>query len=146
MTRLEIFVPGHPRTKGSFKITKNPKTSKRRPGNTQDTASWEADIKTFAYNAWGNSPLLSGPLYVECQFTFRRPNNHYVANDPTRPLKSNAPTWAATNRKWDGDKLVRAAWDAITGVVILDDGFIVKFSNSKVWGERPGMRIIVEEL
>jgi crossover junction endodeoxyribonuclease RusA len=92
--------------------------------------SWRTAIAQEAREAMGDRPLLEGPLKVWLTFVFPRPASHFLpANSrrPVRELRADAPTYLCT--KPDLDKLLRAALDAMTGVVWRDDGQVAAFGH-----------------
>ena len=78
-------------------------------------------------------PPLTGPVRVEAVFTIERPA---TIKRKARP--------GYLGPLLDGDKLTRACWDALTGIVWVDDSQVVAWSGSKAWGE-PGVRVTVTE-
>jgi Holliday junction resolvase RusA-like endonuclease len=46
----------------------------------------------------------------------------------------------------DVDKLCRALFDAMTGVVYVDDRQVVEVEARRAWGERDEARVMVEEM
>jgi len=147
---IAFTVPGIPRPGGSKTATvirrkggaivmKNgrPLVTTRESG--KHTAEWRQTVAYFARKAYQGEPLRV-PLMVGVVFTMPRPKNHYRANGE---LKPNAPAWHAS--KPDATKLMRAAEDALSGIVWADDSIIVRQHVSKAYGERPGMSITIQE-
>ena len=67
---------------------------------------------------------------VTCDFYFAKP--------PSIPKRRTFPTV-----KPDGDKLLRATWDAMTGIVYEDDSQIVKWLGGKHYGLPERVEIVV---
>lgn len=89
---------------------------------------YRAVFAMAARQAW-NEPLSTEAVAVELLFRFPRPKSHYTS---TGTLRSSAPR--APGRP-DLDKLCRAALDAMTGVVYVDDSQVAILSACKEWGE-----------
>ena len=93
----------------------------------------------------GLDDLLDFPLQATVDFFMPRPKHHYVASNPERPLRPDAPPRPAS--KPDATKLWRSTEDALTGVVWVDDGRIVKQTIEKLYAPRgsvEGAIIIIE--
>ena len=103
-------------------------------------APWRSTVQLAARQAH-SGPLLDGPVKVSCFFTFPRPKRHYRANGD---LRDDAPHWHSSRP--DGDKLLRSVLDAITGVVIQDDGQVCELVGFKVYGDEPGASVVVVAL
>lgn len=121
MTTATIIVRGIPAPKGSrsFKgMTKDGKailveSSKR-------VKPWSEAVKWAIVDA--GSPRIEGPVQVDILFTLPRPKKYWG--------KRHKNAWPAV--KPDGDKLLRATWDALTQLgAIEDDSRIVKWSGEK---------------
>lgn len=69
------------------------------------------------------------PVYVSMFFIFARPKSHLKKNGD---LTRSAPVWPATRP--DLDKLARAALDAMTGLVFVDDSQVVYLNARKSYG------------
>lgn len=114
-------------------------------------ADWRAAIATEARDAMGTVPPWRGPITIRLEFRpASRPASHYLpANGrrPVRELRLDAPTWHTG--KPDGDKLARAALDALTGVVWEDDRQAASIAITKRWpdeGESPGVTVAISRL
>ena len=134
MTCIEFFVPGLPQPQGSKRgfVSANGKV------NLVESAAgvkpWRSDVKVFAADAM-NGPLLTGPVFLHCDFVMKRPVS----------TSKNRPTPPAT-KKPDLDKLLRAIGDALKGTVYAEDSLIVEMVGTKriaEEGEQPGVNINV---
>lgn len=133
MASVEFFVPGLPATKGSAKgfgfIRKNgPRAGSIGVNVTNDNPkakSWASLISTMAHTAMAGRAPFAGPVRVAIVFHLPRPKGH----SGKKGLKASAPFHVVT--KPDGDKMVRCAWDALTGVVFVDDSQIVEWPGGK---------------
>jgi crossover junction endodeoxyribonuclease RusA len=80
--------------------------------------------------------VITGPVGATLTFSLRRPKKL-----PTR--------YPVGQRSGDVDKLARAALDAMTGVVYLDDAQVVSLLVTKCWAEAdtaPGVEVLVREI
>ncbi len=96
-------------------------------------ADWRHAIATEARAAIGERPLLSGPVEVDLLFVLPRPKSQFRTDGTLRPT---APVWVT--KRPDGDKLERAAWDALTGVIVSDDAVIASWKGRKVYADPSG--------
>lgn len=128
MTALAFTVPGVPAPQGSKTRTKwgiredNPAT---RPW--RNAVAWEARA------TYRDQEPLTGPIELHATFYFPRPKSHYGTGKNAAVLKPTAPLYHTA--KPDGDKLMRAIGDAITGILIRDDSLIAHGSWTKVYGQ-----------
>ena len=132
---IEFFVPGIPQPQGSKRgfVSANGKVSMVE--SAAGVKPWRSDVKVFAAEAMTGHPLLTGPVYLHCDFVMKRP----ASTPKTRP------TPPAT-KKPDLDKLLRAIGDALKGTVYAEDSLIVNLSGTKriaETGEQPGVNINV---
>ena len=85
--------------------------------------------------------LTRAPVRIDAVYLFARPKGHYRANGE---LKPKAPT--KHTKKPDLDKLDRALWDGMTGLVFVDDSQVCDGSHGKRYvekGESPGADVTV---
>ncbi len=132
-------MPGIPVTQGS-KTAIMPKGASRpvviEAGgqHRKDHAAWRTAVNQEA-RAWSKAndspPLLAEPVVAAFTFLMPRPAS---AKDGAMPIGA---------RAGDLDKLVRAAADALKGVVWTDDSLVVRFTATKSYGDPPGARIRV---
>jgi crossover junction endodeoxyribonuclease RusA len=141
MSEVNFTVRGTPAPQGSKRALVHRSTGRAvvMESAGQGLKDWRADVKAAAFNA-GPADLLTGPLMVSVIFTLPKPKS------------------APKSRKWpdrrpDLDKLLRAALDAMTGVVFADDAQVVGveawkgYPGEMVAGQMvPGARIIVKTL
>lgn len=132
---LRFFVPGIPQPQGSKRgfVTATGKV------NLVESAAgvkpWRSDVKVFAADAMSGRTLLTGPVFLHCNFVMKRP----LSTPKTKP------TPPAT-KKPDLDKLLRAIGDALKGTVYAEDSLIVELIGTKriaEEGEQPGVTIKV---
>lgn len=148
----EFFVPGEPKPAGS----KSAFAFKRRDGTlgarVTDSSgnkgkAWRTLVSDAAQDAMGSREPVPGgtPLILLIEFTVVRPASHHVNANRSRPLSPTKVSLRPAKRP-DVTKLVRAVEDAMTGIVWADDAQVVHQLASKVYGTRPGARVIVMEI
>lgn len=134
VVNIRFFVEGEPGTKGSvraFAVRSKTARSGFRGVVTNDSKKakpWAKLISVAAKKAMRKQEPLQSKVCVAITFYLQRPKGHFRKNGA---LKPGAPRYVAT--KPDGDKLVRCAWDALTGVVFGDDCQIVAWSGQKLY-------------
>ena len=132
---VRFFVPGIPQPQGSKRgfVSANGKVSMVE--SAAGVKPWRSDVKVFAADAMSGHRLITGPVFLRCDFVMKRP----LSVPRTRP------TPAAT-KKPDLDKLLRAIGDALKGTVYAEDSLIVEMIGTKriaELGEQPGVHISV---
>lgn len=135
MNEVTFFVAGIPIPQGSMKAFNNP--SGGRPIVTSDNkglAGWRSRIAKEAQRHC--SEVFECPVAVVITFKLPRP----VSLPKYRIWPSGKP---------DIDKLLRASFDAMTGIVFRDDALVVDVMVRKVYaseGEQTGARVQVTRL
>lgn len=106
---------------------------------------WKSLIAAEAKAHIPAMPLV-GPVAVDASFIFSRPNKHFVANNPSRPLRADAPEWHTT--KPDRDNLEKALLDALTqlGGFWHDDCQVCAGEVRKAYGSHPGVYLQIRSL
>lgn len=128
MQTLAVWVPGHPRTKGSLEAQHRQDGSVRMV-DTVESKRWRR-VMTLAIRdevREGRARyVLDRPVLVRLAF--------YVVYDATNPYSG------------DLDKLERNALDAMTGAAFTDDRFVVKMDSVKVAaaGTHHGPGVMIE--
>jgi Holliday junction resolvase RusA-like endonuclease len=107
-----------------------------------NTKPWRAAVAAEAAAATIGKEPLTGPLALAALFFFPRPKSHYGTGRNADVLKATAPDYCAT--KPDADKLLRAAADAMTGIVYRDDSQLVHVSARKLYGQPRAVLVISE--
>ena len=131
MKYKKMWVSGNPRTKGSWIPIQTKSGIKFRPA-TKGASKWYKDVKTAVAMQW-NTPLIEeGAVSVELLFLLPRP----------KTVKRKYPT---SRFSGDGDKLVRAIFDSMTGIVYKDDSQVVDHIAKKRYADdcEPGVWITV---
>ncbi len=116
-----FFVAGQPVTKGSTKSFPSSTTGKMVTiPASKFLGSWEARIALTARGEW-EGPLLTGPVLLSVSFFFPRPQSHYRHRRRVAELRDDAPVYVSVTKRHDLDKLLRALFDGLTGIVYDDD-------------------------
>lgn len=79
------------------------------------------------------------PLRVDLLFFFRRPKSHFNK----KGLKKDAPKFHT--KKPDIDNLIKFVLDALNKVFWKDDSQVVFVCAEKLYNDREGIRILIEE-
>lgn len=114
----------------------------RRPTSRAAFKSWRSACSNAAA-AVSPESLLDEPLHVDIVFVMPRPKEHYGTGRNAGELKK----WALDEpmiTKPDREKLERAVFDALTGVVWIDDSRVVGGTPRKRYvqpGEVPGVHV-----
>lgn len=133
---MYVRVMGVPQPQGS----KNPWGGEA----NKNTRPWRGHVSQVVGEAWGEAPVLLGPVWVEVTFAFPRPKSHFRTGKNAHLLRGDAPHWK--QGKPDADKLQRAIGDSLTGVVMRDDAQIVKWSVNKIYADQAYADINVYDL
>lgn len=142
---VTFTVPGLPAPQGSkkaFSIKKGGQFTGQTTvvENSKFVGPWRDRVALAAHVAWKGAPILTEvPVFVQIEFVLKRA----TGTPKTRP------TPPAIKNNGDLDKLERAVYDAITGVIIADDKLVIENRNRKriaEIGEATGAIITVKEL
>lgn len=138
ITGWTFWVAGQPVTQGNhraFVVAGKARITEKKPGNLQ---AWRHAIATEARHIRGPGEPLSGPVAVEMFFSIPRPKS----------LPKRRRVWPIGARSGDVDKLSRAAFDAMTGVLFADDSQVVHLKCMKDYedGQGSGVQISVTNL
>lgn len=133
---ISFTVPGKPATKGSVRAIVAGRTRAGRPkaiavADCERLKPWADAVGWAARAAMAGHYIMTRPVEIGARFRFARPK--------TTKLAVPAP---------DLDKLLRAAFDAMTGIVYEDDKQAERVDAHKRWcepGEEPGVDIVVKE-
>jgi Holliday junction resolvase RusA-like endonuclease len=148
---IHVFIPGIPkpggsktasliRRKGGAIVTKNGRPLITMRDDAKGNPDWKATVAYFARAKYDGSPLTC-PLTVKFSFVMPRLKCHYGSGRNEGRLKDSAAICPTV--KPDVTKLVRAAEDALTGILWRDDNLIVHQIASKVYGDQPGLDLTV---
>jgi Holliday junction resolvase RusA-like endonuclease len=134
MSVFEVVIFGRPQPAGSKRAFVNRRTGRAHVVDAaKGSQPWKQEVAGTALSACGGEPLLlDGPLILDVKFFLRRPQGHYRTGRNAHLLRDSAPGYPTT--KPDTTKLVRAAEDALTGIVWRDDCQVVYTIASKHYG------------
>lgn len=136
---VTFTVPGEPAPQGSKKwvgrmVEDNPKT-----------APWRERVERRAAECMNGTDPLLGPVEVQLDFYFQRPQSHFGTGRNEGRLKPNAAAYKKTYP--DIDKLCRAVFDGlVAGGVLRDDGQVAVLTTAKKYASSPGVRVVVRPL
>lgn len=130
VTAVTFFVPGPSVSKGSVAAWRHPSSGKivRRDTNADKFKSWAQRVAGYALEQ--GVRFGAEPVSVTCVFRLPRPRSHFGKRGLLLPSARPYPCV-----KPDVDKLLRAAFDALTGIVVDDDAQIVAASAMKLYAE-----------
>lgn len=145
MSWIEFTADGRPRSKGSRVDMVVPGTGRRRSAavGEDDLRHWTRNLRSAAtlevqaarrVGQWPGE-LWAGGVLVVAEFRLVRPQR----------LMDEAGDVAATVVP-DGDKLDRALWDALTGIVFADDRQVIAWAGAKRYAsvfDSPGCTVRV---
>ena len=130
---LRYTIPGKPEPKGSMRFV----TKYYAKSDNPNLAPWTVSAKWYAKEAMlrDGMKITGRPVKVLCFFYFKRP-------------KSTKKSVEYKITKPDCDKLLRAALDSLTGIVIEDDAQVIGGLYAKHFadGDEPRTVVIVEVL
>ena len=142
---IAVYVPGEPAGQGRPRAWARMVGGKPRAGvySPKNSDAWRGAARTIMQQqvGAGRNPL-AGPLFVRVRFAFALPKSKHRKRHPIE-------TETAHTSKPDVDNLLKALFDAGTGVLWLDDDQITKLVAEKVYaaqGHGPYVTIEVEEL
>jgi Holliday junction resolvase RusA-like endonuclease len=144
--RVKFFVPGIPATAGSKNAFRT-KTGKivMAPANKRQKP-WMSHVANCALDHC-TKQIIFGAAALCVTFILPRPISHYGTGKNRSKLKLSAPRYPIT--KPDLTKLLRAAEDALKGILWRDDSQVVQQSVRKEYVSEkypnPGAIIVVEE-
>lgn len=120
---VTFLVAGAPRSQGSHRAAV---TRAGAPYLLESNAAvlrpWRKAVKAAAVEAMAGRMAFAGPVGIVLTFAVRHPASH-----------QGRASWPIAKNIGDLDKFVRAALDAITGPVLVDDSQIVSLTARKVW-------------
>lgn len=127
---IELIILGDPKSQKRHRST-------RIGGFTRQYDPSAADKKDFLSIVQNNAPEVpfDFPLFVDLEFHFSRPKNHFGTGSKSEILKANAPEWHTS--KMDVDNLMKLIFDALNKVYWKDDGVICRCHVIKKYSDKP---------
>ena len=134
---IEIFIPGTPQGKGRARSARLPngKTIHYTP---EKTRTYEGVIASLAMEAMGGRPPLEGPVGLTLIIEMPIP-----ASWPGWKREMAAAQKIAPTTKPDADNVEKAVKDGLNGIAWRDDCQVVSVVKDKLYGEVPGVGVIV---
>ena len=137
---IRIVITGHPVAKGRWRAYK------RKDGNIgaftpQKTRKWEDDARIMATLEMGSRPLLTGCIELHVDVWLVVP-----ASWPSWKRNAALGGLILPTGRPDLDNFVKAAKDAMNGIVWVDDSQVVTTEARKCYSERPSVGITVVPL
>jgi len=93
--------------------------------------SWRYDVGMAAQEVFGDKPLITGPVRLGITFYLQRPKAHYRTGKNKHLLKDSAPSFPIVMP--DLTKMLRAAEDALKGVIWKDDSQVIAQETYKAY-------------
>jgi Holliday junction resolvase RusA-like endonuclease len=131
MSRVEFFVTGVARPKGSFRAFNDKAGNAQMAPASRDEGKWRVLVAKAAREAMAGQPPIEGPVTLKLAFYRQRPKGHFGTGKNAAMLKSSAPRRPTSAP--DASKLARSVEDALNGVVFRDDAQVVLLIAEKRW-------------
>lgn len=131
-----FFVPGTPQGKGRPRAVARGKFV--RMYTPQKTATYESTVALFASQAMAGQPLFEGPVAVSVSIEMPVPASWSKKKQSQAAAGTLFPTG-----KPDADNVLKALFDAMNGVVWVDDTQVVQIECRKRYGCKPGVFVSV---
>lgn len=96
-------------------------------------------IRSAAAQAMGDVRPANGPMGLQVVAVYAWPKS-------TTKRRRADPAGAWKTTKPDDDNIGKIVRDCLNGIAFVDDAQVCRSSSWKVFGERPGLRVIVETL
>lgn len=140
MESVAFHVNGQPMPKGSF--TRMPNGAMLPAGTTESrkkVSNWRRDIRDAALGAMGDEFPSSRAIRVMVEFQLPYPKSS---------IRKYQFGWLPNTKQPDVDKLLRMLFDALTGIVWVDDSQVAFVTCNKVyaWNGKPGAYVVVDFL
>ena len=135
MTQVRLFIPGDPVPKGRPRMT--------RMGHAftpQRTRTYESKMALFGSREMGGNPPIESPLHVDLLVILPIPASWSVKKKSQALECKLLPA----GRK-DLDNFIKCL-DGLNNIVWKDDGQICSLTARKIYGEIPGIHIVIQEM
>lgn len=138
MDSVSFHVSGIATPKGSF--TRMPNGAMLPAGSNESrkrVANWRNDIRYAALEAMGDNQPIRTAVKIMCEFQMPYPKSS---------IRKWQWGWWPNIKQPDIDKLLRMLFDALTGIVWVDDSQICYVMCNKVyaWNDKPGVHIVID--
>ncbi len=136
---IRFTVPGQPQGKGRARFSTAGKFA--RAYTPAKTVAYEGLIALAAQDAMAERPLIEGPVYLHVTATFPIPASW---SKKRRAGITSGTSWHTS--KPDGDNIAKSVGDGLNGIVWKDDSQVALTKILKVYGDKPGLDVMVEAL
>lgn len=143
---IEFAVEGRPVPQGSMTASYNRQTKVAHVHHVQGAALavWRASIRESARQAMRGQRPEHRAIDIALVFLMPRPVSHIRLNYGRQTIRERYVSAQVTTSP-DIDKLIRAALDAMTGIVYIDDSQVVNLHAREMYALNPGMRARVRD-
>ena len=142
-TTIRFFVPGRARPGGSKTPVYNNAGEVVGFRDASDNQNWRHGIALACRQAY-SGPVLDEPLMLMACFWKMRPKNHYRTGKNAHLMSAKGLSTPVPIGIPDTTKLLRAAEDALKGVLWRDDSLIVDQHAFKRYGSVEGVTMYVD--
>ena len=139
LRRTTIEITGAPVAKGRGRAVST--SSGTRVITPEKTKKWEADARTEARYQMGQAEPFTQPLSISTIVTITPPKSW-----PNWKREAALEGLIPHTNKPDIDNVVKAAMDALNGIVYVDDALAYRIDARKAWGVRPSVWVLVTEV
>lgn len=133
---LDLWFAGEPVAKGRPRATVI--AGRARLYTPANTRKHESALRYAIAQEWGERAPFDEPVSVTISVYLPIPKSF---SKRKRDAAINRLVWPA--KRPDLDNFMKAVWDSMNGVVIRDDAQIVHAETWKLYGERPGIHIMM---
>lgn len=133
MRTVSFTVPGQPVAKGRSRATKSGMHF-----TPEKTRRYENQVSAYAAEAMRHMPLIGSPVEIVV--------DAYMMIPASWSIKKKGECIAGKIKpavRPDLDNILKAVFDGINGVIIVDDGLVVKITASKHYAEKPQLLVTV---
>ncbi len=136
---IRFTVPGLPQGKGRARIST--RNGSPRAYTPLKTVMYESLIALAGQDAMEGRPPIEGPVYLHVTATFP------IAPSWTKRRKAEIASGMAWHTsKPDGDNIAKSVGDGLNGIAFKDDSQVALCKVLKVYGDKPGLDVMVEAL
>lgn len=132
---IRIKVPGQPQGKGRVRFGNG------RTYTPAKTVAYEGLIALAGQTVMQGHDLMEGPVYLTVTATFDIPKSRAKK---IAMVMGGGIAWHTA--KPDGDNIAKAVGDGLNGIVWKDDSQLAMIKCLKIYGDQPGLDIVVEAL
>ena len=134
---IRFHVPGKPVAKARPRVTTV--NGKARSYTPAKTVNYESMVALAASKAMNGDAIYEGPVRIDVTATFPIPKGWSQKKRASRPIH-----WHTARP--DGDNILKAISDGMNDVVFRDDSQVAFAKVQKIYGDTPGVEVMVEAL